>query len=92
MPSVPKKDYLSSGALDDRAGKKTLDVVHLEEEYMHNLMCMLETDTTAMLSGAEQAGNVRREVIVYIKWVDPLNANWKIKYCYKEILICQLSQ
>lgn len=34
---------------------------------MHDPMCMLETDRVAMLSGTEQAGNVRREVIVYIK-------------------------
>lgn len=67
MPCVPKKDCLSSGALDDHAGKKALDVVYLREEYMHDPMCMLETDRVAMLSGTEQAGNVRREVIVYIK-------------------------
>lgn len=33
--------------------------LYLGEEYMHGPVCMLETDTEAMLSGAEWARKVR---------------------------------
>lgn len=98
-----KEACLSSGALEDHDGwlyKKVLvctlrcspspGVIFGRGVHTQSV-CMLETDTAATLSGAEWAGKVRREVTVYVKWVDPLNASGKIKYCCRETLSCQLS-